>query len=477
MESKLLLFSVLSIFLITSCNDTKNDPIVTPPPVEKEVTLKSLITDLSEASNVKTSLKGVANTYLNPNSYFDKEIVFSPNSYLIKEMVGETYLTGGYVNKGDYVGAFRLNEDETVSSSFIRSKDYNDYHSIKFNFNDLDLTNFNKLDDSATSYTLDLTMIGESYLDQVDYYNYVVLLNLFNFGTFNYLIDEVTFIKTNTDKLEISFKGELNVVSSENDPNPYLSTLEGVADVEINDTNYNNELESKLSNVTFSEQELKDEKSLEMINKINSGYMIKDYPLYSTDGEPLGGDIYSTEDYIVYDYSNHTAELLTGYCTKNGYLYQVNPTSTGIYPQLLFDTKGIQEINDELGTNYSAIEIGKILFQASYGCYLPDATLINQNKFLLKYDDKLDYFTCDDPLNLFGIGASVDSDFQITVFSGKIAGGYSLDYTDETKEKIEFGYYYYSSNLGNIEIVDNPLSTISDFGSVNEIMEILVSRL
>lgn len=401
---------------------------------------------------------------------FQKEFDYNPDIYLAKQTFLDVSFIGGYVNKDDYVGAFGYGEEFVPLAMY---EDETEYQNLKLNLKDIDTSiyrNFVNLD----TYDLNLSVSSSGNpINYTDYNNMAVLMNTLDLTSIyqSGLVNAVTFnFIESSQSLEVSISGSLTIETL---------TTSFTADLSISlGSNLDADSINQIQALSFLDLGYESNEIEGIINKINSGYKIEGYEASMNDGSTSTGDIYSTADYIVYDYSDKTMELISGYAAKDGILYQVAPSETGtILSPYLLDTD-IDELNSEMGTDYSAIELGKILFQSQFAIYLPEATMSLEQPQLYSYNSALRYYLQADVLNLFNISSEVDNDFFCLITQGLLPGGYMLGYSNIFKTTINFGYFGFGSNQGSAGLAYNSnLTTMSDFGSTNEVMEILLSRL
>ena len=491
-----LLLPLIAPFLLVSCasnptdkpsdDDNKQDVIdddnnnQTDNNDDKEEGIDSLAEFLKELSEEETYYiqSDISFTSYNQGEVkYQNNLSFTDSIYLKEKVFLNETFKGGFVNQENKVGAYKI-EDEEVSPLAIKSSEYSSYQDVIVTLHDLNTSHYQQLKEDT--YTLNISLNDENIaINQTDYMNYVLIMNVLDLVQFTQYENEVklTYLEEE-EALYINVDGSIRI--NVNNPFPFVSTLAVEAKVSLKDENVQ-KYEEDIKALTFEDNSFKNSEVKEMIEKINSGYTIENFKASATDGSTLDGTIYSTKDYIVYDYSNKMMELISGYAAKNGALYQVIPTENGTNLQLYLDKASVDELNLEMGTSYSAIQLGKILFESSFGLLLPDGTLSLNHSYL--YDSNASFMagSCyqDDVLNLFNIGSEVDNNFSMSIFQGILPGGYLLTYGDESKSTINFGYYGYGkSSQGSVALAYNKeIASLGGFGSKNAALEILLSRI
>lgn len=490
--TKLALIPVALMLGVVSCGEDQQNPNPTPenpnepnnpnPPEEpntpgepekpelKIESLSDLMKNIDSFDSYTIDVTGTVSSYYQGEVELDKNISFAKDSYVYEEFIGEDKLSSGLINKDGYVGAFNANND-IVEPIGIRSSEYDDYHDMLINLSDMIDTPF--LTYTRNTYNLEVSKYDDgTYVNQYDYLNFAILSNIMNLGSYQQMVTtcSLTF-EEETKDLIVEMGGAISIAT---DTTPFVSRLDLEATIDF-DAKGNEEIENHFKDYTFVEPTVDDEVK-GMIDKIESGYMYENIKMSATDGSSLNGNIYSTEDYIVFDFSDKIADKIQGYAEKDGALYSVTPTATGPNFQKLFGQSELNQVNEEMGTDYTAIELGKVMFAQSLGIMVPEATTALDAPFLYKNNGR-GTFMAGDSANLYGLRYDSDTFFNVGIVQGLVPAGYYLTYRNADKTSLGFGYYAYGNNKGSATAYSVELITMSSFGSRNKTMDILLSRL
>lgn len=495
--SKLALIPIALLLGVVSCgndNPPTNNPGETPEnpnnpsepggddnpggeePSEPEIpeikieSLSDLMKNIDSRETYTIDVTGTLSNYYQGDVEINKHISFAEDSYIYQEYVGKDCLSSGLVNKDSYVGAFNANND-VFEPIGIRTSDYSDYHEILINLADILDTPF--ITYSRNTYNLEVSTYDDgTYVNQYDYLNFAILSTMMNLGSLQQMVNacSLRFLPDDNDLL-VEMSGAISIAT---DSTPFVSRLDLEATIDF-DSEGNKEVEDYFKDYTFAEPTVNEEVK-EMIEKIESGYMYENIELTANDGSNLRGSVYSNSDYIVFDFSDKIADKIQGYAEKDGALYSVTPTATGPNFQKIFGKSELDQVNEEMGTNYTAIQLGKVMFAQNIGICVPDGTTALDAPFLYK-DNGRGTFMAGDSANLYGLRQDSDTFFNVGIVQGLVPAGYYLTYRNQDKTSIGFGYYAYGNNKGSATAYSAELVTMSSFGSRNKTMDILLSRL
>lgn len=448
--------------------ETPEDPEEPEKPEEEKIdSLSSLIKNIDKFEDYSIEVTGSVNNSYQGKVDIKKTIDFSENAYVYKEYIGNEYLSSGLINKDGYVGAFNANNGR-IEPIGIKDKESSDYHETLIHLGDIIDTPFLTYPNNA--YYFDFTMYEDgTYVNQYDYINFTILANVLNLGTYQQMINSCTLTYDEEySSLVVDMKGTTSMSVG---GRPVIS-LSATIDF---DTDATLEIENHFKDYTFVEPVVNEEVK-GMIEKIETGFMVENIEMSATDGSTLSGNVYSNKDYIVFDYSDKIADKIQGYAEKNGALYSVTPTVTGPNFEKVFTKNDLAQVNEEMGTNFSAIDLGKVMFAQSIGLFVPEATTALNAPFLYKNNGGGVYMA-GDSANLYGLRNDSDSYFSVSASQGLVPAGYYLQYADTQKSKINFGYYCYGNTNNKATAYSGKLITMSSFGSRNKTMDILLSRL